>query len=665
MDLKQRKQILNGALPKFSEGTLLDQAQSITTAQGMQSIHPSNIVPTDITTDIMNADIASKVKPAGGAGSFLKNNAGGVMNIASTGLDFINTLGSVSKNTMTSDEMMGSGRQSNENANGVSYQQSAVDAAGIQSKIDATARAGTMASMGKGAAFGSAVGSVIPGLGTVAGGLIGGAVGLVGGLFGSSKARREAERQKRIAIDRTNASNVNNRELAYTIGLRNTFNRENRTDTSQSLFHAKEGTKQYKLNPFNGETLSWHKVNTSHGPILGPGNAYTNRNERIISNDGWSYKVKNGKHDDALTYLKPGDAVISAEDDMINPSTGNKIIDDADAIANANGGFIDRKDKNWLEMNQDVGRMMKYAGKRKGNLLPGYLGGTSFWGKAWNTIGNGLGNVRDAVNQLGNTIDIGNVATLGNAYLTAAQRDARAQGLRAPKSFVANPYEQDALQQLNNLHSDYYPIWSQNRELEGRGKSSIAQSGGLSAGQKMLGYMGLANQTQLNNMQALFEHQGRENALLSQAAKTSLETGNQTATRQQQGGQWDEDMLAKAHAGQDNKFEASGYDKQNALLSFYDNKFKKDQFDQTMDLYRGNQKIEKGKLDALLEHLGTKQNPEVAKATIAPQTVAQMKKMWNISPGEVDLGELELPNEVVVKPTKRVAKRRIVKRGKK
>jgi len=36
---------------------------------------------------------------------------------------------------------------------------------------------------------------------------------------------------------------------------------------------------------------------------------------------------------------------------MINPSTGNKLIDDADAIAKANGGFFSRRDKNWLEMN--------------------------------------------------------------------------------------------------------------------------------------------------------------------------------------------------------------------------------------------------------------------------------------------------------------------------
>jgi hypothetical protein len=57
-----------------------------------------------------------------------------------------------------------------------------------------------------------AVGSVIPGLGTLAGGAIGGIIGGALGIFGGNKAKREAERQKRIAINRTIASNTQNRE---------------------------------------------------------------------------------------------------------------------------------------------------------------------------------------------------------------------------------------------------------------------------------------------------------------------------------------------------------------------------------------------------------------------------------------------------------------------
>jgi hypothetical protein len=148
--------------------------------------------------------------------------------------------------------------------------------------------------------------------------------------------------------------------------------------------------------------------------------------------------------------------------------------------------------------------MLMFAGKRKEGDNSGYLGGT----------------LRKAA------LGLENALPLINAYGIAAQRDARAEGgLRAPKSYVANPYEQDALQQLNSLHSDYYPIWAQNRELEAGGKSAIVQSGGLSAGQRMLGYMGITNKTQQNNAAALFEHQGRENALKAQAANAALQAG--------------------------------------------------------------------------------------------------------------------------------------------
>ena len=54
-------------------------------------------------------EAVTKVAPKNGVGSFLKNNAGGIMNTAASALNFANTLGSVSKNNYSSDEMMGSG----------------------------------------------------------------------------------------------------------------------------------------------------------------------------------------------------------------------------------------------------------------------------------------------------------------------------------------------------------------------------------------------------------------------------------------------------------------------------------------------------------------------------------------------------------------------------
>lgn len=196
-------------------------------------------------------------------------------------------------------------------------------------------------------------------------------------------------------------------------------------------------------------------------------------------------------------------------------------------------------------------------------------------------IGKGFGALGTALSGL----DFGNILTTANAFANAAQRDAKAEGIRAPKSYMANPYENMAIDELNKLQSDYYQVWAGNREAEGRAKSAIAQSGGLGAGQRMLAYMGMLNQTQQNNAKAMFDAQNMNNELRSQAAKIKLATGENSANRMQQAYHWDEDMLAKAHAAQLNMWEQSAFDRQNAIESFFHNRFKKNQFDRTMNLY--------------------------------------------------------------------------------
>lgn len=593
-------------------------------------------------------EAVTKAAPKSGVGSFLKSNATGIASTASAAFDFANMLGSVSKNNYTSDEMMGSGGTTQQNINGVGYTEERIDEAGIQRQIDATAGAATMSGIKSGGSLGAAAGSLFGPVGGAIGGVAGSIIGGVAGFFGGGSAKEEAERQLRIARNRTQDANSQRKDVAYTIGLRNQFNRENETDTSQSLFHAEKG-KEGAVNPMTMETYKKHIVNTAYGKMFAPQNAWVSDGEVIKSADGSLHRVKGGKNDTARAYIQAGDSVYSKK--VINPETGNSIADDAASYAMA--GQLDR-----LDMNQNVGRMMQYTGKRKRNMLPGYKGGTN---KFWN-----------AVKNIGQNLDLENVIPTVTAFTTAAQRDAQAEGgLRAPKSFVANPYENDALQQLNSLHSDYYPVWTQNRELEARGKSAIAQSGGLSAGQRMLGYMGLANKTQQNNAAALFEHQGRENALRAQAANAALQAGNQSATRQQQAYQWDEDMLAKANAARLNMWETSAYDRQNALESFFANKFKKNQFDRTMNLYESQQKVDAAKTKAIIDSLYNNNKPsKVAKYTPTLKDVASTattaKGMQSIHPSLMPLPatqNVDFSNLIKALAVQKPAKRKTTKRG--
>ena len=101
----------------------------------------------------------------------------------------------------------------------------------------------------------------------------------------------------------------------------------------------------------------------------------------------------------------------------------------------------------------------------------------------------------------------------------------------------------------------------------------------------------------------MFDHQMRQNGLSAQAANAAIQAGQNAAQRQQQAYQWDEDMVAKAHAARENMLETSAYDRQNALNSFIANLFKRQQFDQTMGLYKEQQKIDRKKLQSIMKGL--------------------------------------------------------------
>lgn len=241
-------------------------------------------------------------------------------------------------------------------------------------------------------------------------------------------------------------------------------------------------------------------------------------------------------------------------------------------------------------------------------------------------IGKGIGNAFKSIGNIVGGLDFGNMLATANAFYTASQRDAKAKGIRAPKSYMANPYENAAIDELNKLHSDYYTVWAGNREAEGRAKSAIAQSGGLGAGQRMLAYMGMLNQTQQNNAKSMFDAQNINNELKAQAAKVKLAAGENSATRRQNAYHWDEDMLAKAHAARENMWETSAYDRQNALTQFFKNMWEKNQFDQNMSLYKDNQKIERDRIQAIIDAANspdeTKSKTQDKKPTLADQARA-------------------------------------------
>ena len=153
-------------------------------------------------------DALPSFKKKSGVGSFLKNNLKGIGDAAMSTFNFASTIGGLSKNTMSSDEMMGSGGTTQQSANGIGYTESRVDDAGIQDQINAQAKAATMTGLTQGAQAGGDIGKLFGPAGETIGRFAGGAIGGVLGFFGGKSAKEEAERQKRIAINRTHAANA-------------------------------------------------------------------------------------------------------------------------------------------------------------------------------------------------------------------------------------------------------------------------------------------------------------------------------------------------------------------------------------------------------------------------------------------------------------------------
>ena len=127
MDLKQRKAIANGVLSGDAMQKLKIQNMSTnpggafnfagglepkltTSASGLGSLGSGGMGSRSEKdpTKFFGLDGASEAAKSGGAGAFLKNNAGGIANAAMSAINFASTIGGLSKNTMSSDEMMGS-----------------------------------------------------------------------------------------------------------------------------------------------------------------------------------------------------------------------------------------------------------------------------------------------------------------------------------------------------------------------------------------------------------------------------------------------------------------------------------------------------------------------------------------------------------------------------
>ena len=194
---------------------------------------------------------------------------------------------------------------------------------------------------------------------------------------------------------------------------------------------------------------------------------------------------------------------------------------------------------------------------------------------------------------LGNGIPalFGTVAGLGQ-YLDAIHNTPY-----HPRTYAANPYETTALNTLAGLRINPYPIARQLRDAEARSNRAIDMAGGLSGSQRTAARLANLNTTQGNISNLLSSIQQQNNAYRANYAQAALDAGNKSRAARMSANQWDLDYYSKAHAAR-NKGMQTGVANMLAQIQQYQaNEFKRRQFNETMALYRADQKQRKDQFD--------------------------------------------------------------------
>ena len=547
MELKDRKRIVNGKLPKFDPG---------------------------------KADWG---------------------NIATSALGTGTAIYDAHQYNTTSDDMMYEAGTDNANIGGIGYTQyNDVNRDKIMNDVSAQNKRSTLTTTLSGVGTGAAIGSIIPGVGTAVGAgigaLVGGLGGFIGGWFGGKSRKRKAREQAALAQQKIDNYNEMNRSDALTASLQQKQAEKYGDSRSQLLFGADKG-KPKGLNPdlfLPTEKL----VHTSAGKVEGVQNSWTRQGEGIWNDQTEdAHLVDEGPNDTAPSNLKPNERVFGATK---NPLTGNKFEDDARPLIAAKEALnkLRPKGKGWLsdqtqktyaiatkDLNEQLVQGLNDLGtiqditmaRQKYNCgKPKFDLGLSWWGNAIPSL-------------------MGATASLGQYFGAKADKPYK------PDTYVQNKYQNKALGTLAGLRIDPYGTMQQLREAEARSNYAVNASGGLSTAQKNLARIASLNGTQQQIGNMLNSIQAQNNSYRQAYANAMLQTGESEAQRRQQSKQWDLDYYSKAHAARQQMMQMGMRNFLDYVNQYSANEFKRKSAIANYDLYAQQVENETAKLDAQLK----------------------------------------------------------------
>lgn len=569
MELRDRKIIKNmqGNLAKYEDGVspigITNTAPDWNTnpntysSNGSVQMHTINGISPVGITDRLSAEAISanpSVTGSSRAGRLQRlsklspemPSAAGVANAGMATLGAGLTIADTFKYGENADTLYNRGDNMEGNVGGIGYQYKDLDRSREVIEIDKQVKGGVVKSMGAGAAAGGAIGSIIPGIGTAIGTAAGAVIGAVGGILGGASKRKKAMRALVEADNKAYAMKNFNRDVALTQSMR--LQNAKETGPFNQTYKFKDG----KLPGFSGGKA----VQSAMGLVNEKQNSWGSAGETIVDTLTGAYHTIPGKpnfKDTFPMFARGRDAVLSNH--------------------GASQYFQATKDLEGAIQMDNMYRAGGLTNFRNGKM-PGFKGG--FEGPWSNIVPSAFGVLAGA----------------GQYF------DAKGQSIRTPNIYAGNPYEHDAMATLAELRENPLPTLNQLRDAEARTNSAISQSGGLSAAQRLLSRASTLNTTQSNMAKYLAQVQAQNNAYKQAYATTALQTGAQNAQRKMAASQFAEDMTAKAHAARQQGMQTGISNMLAQLQNYYANEFKRNQFNETLGLYKDQLALDKAKFEA-------------------------------------------------------------------
>ena len=389
-------------------------------------------------------------------------------------------------------------------------------------------------------ASGAMAGSAFGGVGAIVGGAAG-LLGSIGGEIFSSAKQKENELKTLNKVGNINKSSEGE-ALTTSWRIANSMYYGNQYDQPLRGGFACGKLPKYDLG----------KVATVFGEMYGEPNAKVSNGEviarEVAPGQFSAYRVPGMKNN------KDGKlALLGANDYVISNKNGSSDIAAAGNIKGAINHMIDTGNPSYK-----CGKLPKHAEGWLGNAIPATFGTLA-----------GLGQYIDAKNSR----------------------------IYRPSTYVSNPYELNALTTLAGLSVNPYPIVSQLRNAEARTNRAIDIAGGLSGGQRTAARLAALNSTQGNISKLLGDIQQQNNAYRSSYAQAAINAGQASRQARMQANQWDLDMYAKAHAARNRGIQTGIANMLAQIQQYQANEFKRRQFNETMDLYRADQKQRRDQFD--------------------------------------------------------------------